>query len=72
MKIKTYGKNNFYGDPSDPESGYSAAELERNLHLVTTDVECPWCGKLQAMLDTVYFGGPCKRCGKLTSGKDRQ
>jgi hypothetical protein len=26
--------------------------------------------KEQAVADTAYVGGPCKRCGKLTSGAD--
>ena len=61
MRRKTYGKPN--------GEGYTAEELMRNLHCVTTDIECPHCGKWQPLCGTHYDGGPCCKCGKLTGDK---
>lgn len=62
MKIDIYGSHKWHND------GYSAEELKKGMHWATTDVTCPWCGKVQPIMGTSYVGGPCCRCGKLTSG----
>lgn len=66
MRIKFYPKHS----PSiGQDAGFSADEIKRGIHWIYADIECPHCGKLQAVANTSYLGGPCIRCGQLTSGK---
>ena len=60
MDIKHYPPHN--------GGGFTADEVRKNVPTVFTDVTCPWCGKLQPEAATQYLGGPCVRCGGLTSG----
>ena len=68
MKLKTYPNISRVGDLSS-EGSYSANEIRLGIHWIHTDVTCPHCGKEQPVAVTGYIGGPCVRCGELTSGK---
>lgn len=54
-----------------PDEGFTAEEVRRNLHWIYADIECPHCGYNQAVANTQYLGGPCMKCGKLTSGENK-
>jgi DNA-directed RNA polymerase subunit RPC12/RpoP len=66
VKIKFYPK---HSPGMDGNAGFSADEIKRSVHWLYADIECPHCGKLQAVANTSYLGGPCIRCGKPTSGE---
>jgi len=66
VKIKFYPK---HSSGIDKDAGFSANEIKRGIHWLYADIECPHCGKLQAVANTNYLGGPCIRCGKPTSGE---
>jgi ribosomal protein S27E len=51
-----------------PEGGFTKEEIDRGLHTLYQDVECPFCQKLQTVASTGFLGGPCVRCGKRTDG----
>ena len=65
MNIKIYPNPS----SSSRDGSYSSDDIRRGVHWVNADVTCPHCGKLQPMAATHYLGGPCVRCGKLTSGE---
>lgn len=62
MELKTYP------NATSLDGSYTAEEIRCGLHWVNTDVTCPICGKVQPVTATHYIGGPCVRCGALTSG----
>jgi len=62
----------FHMYPKNNVEGFTADEVRRGIPWIYTDVECPRCGKLQPVAMTHYVGGPCVRCGGLTSGETRE
>ena len=65
MRLQFFPKTN----GNESERGYTADEIRRGIHFLYADVECPHCAKEQPVAATQYLGGPCVRCGKLTSGE---
>ena len=61
--IKFYPK--FNGRAED--RGFTADEIKRGDHWLYADVTCQNCGKVQPVAATSYVGGPCVRCGELTT-----
>ena len=59
-----------YTGPKPDGSEYTADELAKGHHWVTTDITCPHCKKEQPVAITGYLGGPCCRCGKRTIGEE--
>lgn len=57
-----------YPNPSSQDGSYSAQEVRSGFIWLHTDIECPWCHKVQPVAATGHLGGPCVRCGKLTDG----
>lgn len=66
LKIKFYPPSSSFDNES---GGFTADEINRGIHWIYADIECPHCGKIQAVSSTGYLGGPCVRCGKPTNGE---
>ena len=54
---------------SSGDGSYTTDEVRNGWTWLHTDVTCPHCGTVQSVTATHYQGGPCVRCGKLTSGE---
>lgn len=63
MKLQFYPK---HSADSTGNRGFSAEEVHNGHMWVYADITCPHCGKVQPVAVTLYFGGPCCKCGKLT------
>ena len=68
LKIKFYPKHSTFDNPS---GGFTSEDIQKGLHWIYADIECPHCGKLQAVSSTGYLGGPCVRCGHFTNGNKK-
>lgn len=51
-----------------PREGLTYEEIRRGDIWLYADVRCPHCGDDVAVSNTHYVGGPCPKCGGLTSG----